>query len=66
MVNYYRDMWRHRSHILAPLTDLVSKDKVFKWTMEAQKAFVETKKTISKEALLGFPKLDKESTYTQC
>jgi hypothetical protein len=24
MVNYYKGMWRHRSHLLAPLTDLTS------------------------------------------
>ena len=27
MVQYYRDLWKGRSHILAPLTDLVGKSK---------------------------------------
>jgi len=27
MVQFYRDMWKRRSHILAPLTDLVGKGK---------------------------------------
>ena len=35
MVQYYRDLWRGRSHILAPLTDLVGKSKKkLKWTDE--------------------------------
>jgi hypothetical protein len=38
MVNFYRDMWRHRSHILAPLTKLTLNKAVFEWTDEQQEA----------------------------
>jgi len=54
-VNYYRDMWRSRSHILAPLTKLTSDKVKWKWTEEEQKAFEDMKKAISKEVLLSFP-----------
>jgi hypothetical protein len=43
MVNYYRDMWIRRSHILAPLAALTS------WGEEEQKAFDTMKRVISKE-----------------
>ena len=32
MVNYYRDIWKKRSHILAPLTKLSSKLTKWEWT----------------------------------
>ena len=44
MVNYYRDMWSHRSHILAPLTAKTvtpkkgEKPPPFQWTPDMQKA----------------------------
>ena len=59
MVNYYRDMWRRRSHILAPLSALASNKKPWKWGPEEQKAFEEIKEVVSEETLLMFPQFDK-------
>ena len=50
MVNFYRDMWIHRSHIMAPLTALTSIKRKWKWEKEHQEAFEATKKK-----LLGKP-----------
>ena len=47
IVNYYRDMWIKRSHILTPLTKLVSKTQKFVWEKEQQHAFEIIKKVIS-------------------
>jgi hypothetical protein len=58
MVNYYRDIWRHRSHVLAPLTRLTSVDIPWKWGEEQSKVFEEAKKILSKEVLLAFPVFD--------
>ena len=49
MVNYYRDMWRRRSHILAPLTALCSKTVTWKWTDECSKSFESIKRVIARE-----------------
>ena len=59
MVNYYRDMWRKRSHLLAPLSELVGSKAQWKWGSEQQKSFDELKKVISKETLLTFPNFNK-------
>lgn len=58
MVNFYRDMWKQRSHLLAPMTKLMSPKKPFKWTDEEQKAFEETKNHITSESLLTYPNFD--------
>lgn len=55
LVNYYRDMWIRRSHILAPLARLTSKDAKFKWGPEEAKCFKEMKHIISKQTLLAYP-----------
>lgn len=55
LVNYYRFMWRKRSHILSPLAALSSPKVPFKWTPEAQQAFEEMKRVVAKEVLLSFP-----------
>lgn len=60
MVNFYRDMWRRRSHLLAPLSRLISKKVKWQWGETEQKAFDELKATISKETLLAFPDFNKE------
>ncbi len=59
MVNFYRDMWKGRSHILAPLTELASNKKPFQWKEEQQKAFELIKKIMGRETLLSFPDFSK-------
>jgi hypothetical protein len=60
MINYFRDMWQKRSHMLAPLTGLVSPLVQYKWGEEQQKEFDEIKQKVSKETLLAFPDFEKE------
>ena len=60
MVNYYRDMWIRRSHVLAPLAALTSKTAKWTWLPEHQAAFNTMKKIIAKETLLAFPDFNKE------
>ena len=60
MVQFYRDMWQKRSHILAPLTDLVGEGKKkLAWTNKHQKAFNEMKAVMSKETILNYPDFNK-------
>ena len=54
MVNYYRDMWPCRTHVLAPLTELTSK-RTFIWTPTHQKAFERMKPLVTTDALLVSP-----------
>jgi RNase H-like domain found in reverse transcriptase len=62
LVNYYRDMWKRRSHLLTPLTEVTKVpcgSKAFKWTEAPVKAFHEVKKVITQNALLKFLDLNK-------
>ena len=59
IVNYYRDMWSRRSHVLHPLTALTSNKTKFKWTDVRQKAFDEIKRTFSQDTLLAYPDFNK-------
>jgi RNase H-like domain found in reverse transcriptase len=53
-VNFYREMFRKRSHILAPLTAQLGKRNI-QWTTECQQAFDQIKALLVREAFLRFP-----------
>ena len=57
MVNFYRDMWPHRAHILAPLTAKTgapkkgAKQPKFVWTEDMEKAFKQMKAMMASDVL---------------
>jgi len=57
MVQYYRDLWPRRSHILEPFTAVSSGKKGTKitWTPELEVAFKETIDMVCTETLLNYP-----------
>ena len=57
MVQYYRDLWEKRSHVLQPFTDLSGgkKGAKIKWTEELEEAFAKVKQMVCKETLLAYP-----------
>ena len=59
LVNYYRDMWVRRSHVLAPLSRLMSKNVKWTWTEVEQQAFEDIKKIMSQEVFLAYPNFNK-------
>ncbi len=55
VVNYYRDMWIRRSHLLAPLAELTSKSAKWKWEEIHEKSFRDIKNVIAREVMLAYP-----------
>jgi len=53
-VNYYKDMWPSRAHVLKPLTDMTGK-KTFSWTEEMEESFRKMKAILSMDALSAYP-----------
>jgi RNase H-like domain found in reverse transcriptase len=55
IINYYRDMWIKRSHVLAPLATLTSNKKRWDWGPQQDTAFNMAKKIIAREVMLAYP-----------
>ena len=58
-VNYYRDMWIKRSHVLAPLAALTSKNVKWEWGPKQQAAFNMAKRIMAREVMLAYPDFTK-------
>jgi len=54
-VNFYRDMYPRRAHILAPLSALTSTKQTFNWTPECQQAFDQMKALLAHDTLIAYP-----------
>ena len=59
MINYYRDMWKKRSELMAPLTSLISTESKCDWTDKHQKMFEAIKKVFPCKTLLSYPDFTK-------
>jgi hypothetical protein len=61
MMNYYRDMWPHRAHTLAPLTEKMGalkrgpKQPKIVWTEAMQAAFKRMKAMMAADVLCAYP-----------
>ena len=54
LVTFYCDMWSQWSHVLTPLTNLLSTTK-YVWSHEQDNAFLRMKSLVIKDTLLVFP-----------
>jgi len=59
LINWYRDFWPRRSHLLSPFTQLIrgiqKKKAPIVWTPELEKVFQEVKQVIASDALCAYP-----------
>ena len=53
MINFYRDMWKKRSELLASLSALTSKNVKYDWKDEHKFVFDAIKHVTGREVLLG-------------
>jgi hypothetical protein len=65
MVNYYRDMWPHQAHVLAPLTAKTGtpkkgeKQAKFLWTPKIKSSFEQIKALMTMDVLCACPNHNK-------
>jgi len=65
MVQFYKNMFKRRSHILTPLIKASTQGKknaIIKWDAEMDRAFIELKQAVAAETLLRFPDWNKPFT----
>lgn len=55
LTSYYRKFVNQYAHIVAPLTALLGKNKMFSWTDECEHAFVALKQALANPPLLAMP-----------
>ena len=70
LIQYYRDVWRNRSDVLDPLTELIktngtkkNSNKRVKWTGVHQAAFENIKEISAREVLLVYPRSPLRPAY---
>ena len=63
IVNYYRDVWDRRSHLIHPLTSLTSNKVKLKCTDVEQKVFDYIKCSFAQDTLLAYPYFNRRLIY---
>ena len=56
--SYYRRFVKDFSKLVHPLTELIKKDKPFKWTDKCEEAFQKLKEVLTGAEVMGYPKND--------
>ena len=51
-INFYRQLWYHRSHIISPLTAITSEKAKWTWGPDQKQAFKDIRNTIARQFLL--------------
>ena len=59
MAGFYRKFCQNFSQVVAPLTDLLKKNRKFVWSDECQRAFEKIKSMLSRSPVLAAPDLSK-------
>ena len=59
LINYYRDIWQHRSKILNPSSSMSSKQAKWNYRKEYHKVFDKIKMIVPRETLLSYPNFNK-------
>ena len=65
MLQYYRDIWQNRGHILTPLAESTGGERKnkFEWKESCEKDFVTTKELLAKDVMLAYPNFSKKLFY---